>query len=77
MTEEKKQMITIDDVEYAIEDLSQNCINLINNIQKSNQLEADKTFEIEMLKASRQLMFDNLKTELPKQEEEAVDEQSD
>ena len=76
MTEEKKQMITIDDVEYAIEDLSQNCINLINNIQKSNQLEADKTFEIEMLKASRQLMFDNLKADLPKQEE-AVDEQLD
>lgn len=76
MTEEKKQMITIDDVEYAIEDLSKDCINLINNIQKSNQMEADKTFEIEMLKASRQLMFDNLKAELPKQEE-AVDEQSD
>ena len=76
MTEEKKQMITIDDVEYVIEDLSKDCINLINNIQKSNQMEADKTFEIEMLKASRQLMFDNLKAELPKQEE-AVDEQSD
>ena len=76
MTEENKQMITIDDVEYAIEDLSKDCINLINNIQKSNQMEADKTFEIEMLKASRQMMFDNLKAELPKQEE-AVDEQSD
>jgi|TARA_X000000950_G_scaffold265774_1_gene340431 site-specific DNA-adenine methylase len=76
MTEEKKQMITIDDVEYAIEDLNENCINLINNIQKSNQLEADKTFEIEMLKASRQTMFDNLKAELPKQEKPA-DEQSD
>ena len=76
MTEEKKQMITIDDVEYAIEDLNENSINLINNIQKSNQLEADKTFEIEMLKASRQTMFDNLKAELPKQEKPA-DEQSD
>ena len=76
MTEENKQVVTIDDVQYDVKDLNEDCVNLINNIQKSNMLEADKLFEIEMLKASRQMMFENLKAELPKQEE-AVDEQSD
>ena len=75
MTEENTQKIVIDDVEYAVKDLSEDAIKLINVISKSNQKEADLAFEIEQLKIARQVVFDNLKQHLPKKEEE--DEQSD
>ena len=77
MTEENKQMITIDDVEYAVEDLSEDAIKVINLITKSNQREADLAFDLDQIRVARQLMFNDLKAMLPQKEEASSDEQSD
>jgi len=77
MTEENKQMITIDDVEYAVEDLGEDAIKLINLITKSNQREADLAFDLDQIRVARQLMFNDLKAMLPQKEEASSDEQSD
>lgn len=75
MTEETKKMINIDGVDYAIEDLDEKTITVINSLAKSNQIEADLSFEIEQLKIARQVLFNELKGLLPQKEE--ADEQSD
>lgn len=75
MTEETKKMINIDGVDYAIEDLDEKTIKVINSLTKSNQIEADLSFEIEQLRVARQVLFDELKGLLPQKEE--ADEQSD
>jgi len=75
MTEETKKMINIDGVDYAIDDLDEKTIKVINSLAKSNQIEADLSFEIEQLRVARQVLFDELKGLLPQKEE--ADEQSD
>ena len=66
---EESQKISIDDKEYAVENLTEEQIRLVNLITKSNQRENDLVFDVEQLRVARQIMLNELKTSLADSEE--------
>lgn len=71
MGEDKKPVITIDDVDYTEDQLSNESKMCINHINSLDQKIASAQFNLTQLQVGRQSFMDMLKSSLETQPEEA------
>jgi len=64
MGENEKQMLTIDDVEYNIEEMTDHQKAMLNHVADLQQKLANARFNLDQLQFSRQAFIDALKASL-------------
>jgi len=64
MGENEKQMLTIDDVEYNIEEMTDHQKAMLNHVADLEQKLANARFNLDQLQFSRQAFIDALKASL-------------
>ncbi len=73
MGNEKKTPITIDDVEYIYEDMTQEQQLLVNHIEDLNRKVASSQFNLDQLNVGRQAFIKLLKEKLEEKPEVAAE----
>lgn len=69
MAEDKKAVITIDDIEYTEDQLTETAKGCINHIQSLDQKIASASFNLTQLQGGREFFMARLKAELEQETE--------